>query len=595
MRSSVRPLDPPSAHKQRERPGGLAWLARCKCHPVMPNDVHVRRSRRTNAWRSAALYTLLAAAVACSTGDPASPYAPPPAHGGPDDGTGTSAPGGPAGASDVGTLTVRRLNRAEYDNTVRDLLGETTRFSDTFPPDDGAEGFTNVADALSISPLLVERYEAAAEKLADTAVANPTIITCEPTPATGDACATEILSRFARRAWRRPVSTDEVARLVSVVHAAEATSLPFAAAIQVAIKTTLLSPSFLFRIELDADPTDPKPHALDDYELASRLSYFLWSSMPDDVLFAYAGAKKLSEPRVFDLEVRRMLADPKAKALIDNFASQWLLHTLAGATPDATIFPSFDDGLRASMGLETQAFLGSFLFGDQSLPDMLDARFSFLDARMAAHYGIKGVTSTEPVRVSLPAGSHRGGLLTHASVLTMTAVATRTSPVRRGEWVLSELLCSPPPPPPPGIPALSETISVGTMRERMEAHRKNPVCATCHTQMDPIGFALEHYDAVGRWRNTDQGQPIDASGVLPGGQAIDGATELAAAIKKDPRFERCATRKLYTYALGRVPEPFDAQRLAGLTATFAAGGHRTRDLIVDIVHSDAFRMRHGGK
>jgi hypothetical protein len=214
---------------------------------------------------------------------------------------------------------------------------------------------------------------------------------------------------------------------------------------------------------------------------------------------------------------------------------------------------------------------------------------------MAAHYGIAGVMGTEPVRVTLPTNVHRGGLLTQASVLTMTSVATRTSPVRRGAWVLSELLCSPPPPPPPGIPALAENVAVGTMRERMDQHRKNPVCATCHTLMDPIGFALENFDGLGRWREMDQGATIDATGELPGGQKIDGAAQLASALKNDPRFARCATRKLYTYALGRVPQSFDEPRLAGLTASFTANGQRTRDLIVDIVHSDAFRMRRGGE
>ncbi len=548
-------------------------------------------SRRcTFRWQRAALGLLLFTSGACSTGDAAAPRIGPGAQKTDD------APGAGAGLeNDVGTVTIRRLNGTEFDNTARDLVGATKHFSSAFPPDDGAEGFTNVADALTMSPLLFEGYEAAAEQIAAAAVANPKVVTCSGSTLESEDCATTILARFTRRAWRRAVTAQEVNRLVELVHDAETSGLTFAAGIHLAIKATLLSPSFLFKIEMDADPTSKEPHALEDYELASRLSYFLWSSMPDEVLFAYAEAKKLSQPATFDMQVRRMLKDPRANALVDNFASQWLLHTLTTVAPDPTIFPAFDDALRTSMGQETRAFLGSFLFEDQSLTDVLDAPFSFLDERMATFYGVAGVHGTTPVRVALPPSSHRGGLLTQASILTMTAVATRTSPVRRGEWVLSELLCAPPPPPPPGIPALPEQASVGTMRQRMEEHRRNPICATCHTQMDPIGFSLEHYDAIGRWRELDQGLPIDASGVLPDGQAIDGAGELASALKADPRFERCATHKLYTYALGRVPKAYDATRLADLTSGFARGGHRTRDLIIDIVHSDAFRMRRGGE
>ncbi|HSO33298.1 MAG TPA: DUF1592 domain-containing protein [Labilithrix sp.] len=555
----------------------------------------MRDSERTGIgrpwpWRrSLVAATLLAAA--CGTGDPAAPYSATHVAGEPPGPSASPPASAGAAASDVGTVTIRRLNATEYDNTVRDLLGDTRHLSAAFPPDDGADGFTNVADALTVSPLLFESYQAAAQKLAAAAVANPKIVSCGG----GPTCATDILSRFAMRAFRRPVTADEVARLVALAASAEAEGATFAEGLQLALEATLLSPSFLFRIELDAEPAAKEAHVLGDYELASRLSYFLWSSMPDDVLFAYAGAGKLSQPAVFDLQIRRMLRDPKAGALIDNFASQWLLHSLSGVTRDATIFPTYDDELRTSMERETKAFVGSFVFGDQSLSDMFDAPFSFLDGRMAAHYGIPGITGAEPVRVSLATSTHRGGILTHASVLTMTAVATRTSPVRRGEWVLSELLCSPPPPPPPGIPALPENVTVGTMRERMEAHRKNPICATCHTLMDPIGFALENYDALGRWRATDQGSAIDTSGELPGGQKIDGPVQLAAAIKSDPRFLSCATRKLYTYALGRVPQSFDEPRLAGLTASFSQNGQRTRDLIVDIVHSDAFRMRRGGE
>lgn len=493
---------------------------------------------------------------------------------------------------DVGAIGVHRLNAAEYDNTVRDLLGDTRGFGKTFPQDDGADSFTNIADALTISPLLFERYESAAESLAIAAVRNPTVAACRPTQSAPD-CFTAVMTRFLPRAFRRPVHGDEVQRYVQIAMNILGGGGSQDDGLQAAFQAALLSPYFIFRIESDPKPGDTSPHAVSDYELASRLSYFLWSTMPDDVLFAYAAAGKLGTADVFDREVARMLADPKAQTLLDSFATPWLLHSFDEATPDPALFPLWNQDLAADLRSETRAFLGTFLFEDESFADVLTARFTFLNARLATYYGIAGPTGTPLRRVELSPSSHRGGLLTHGSILTMTSVATRTSPVRRGEWVLAELLCSPPPPPPPGVPPLEATVSVGTMRQRMEEHRKNPFCATCHTQMDPIGFALENYDAVGRWRDTDQGMPIDASGQLPGGLPIDGEGQLAASVKTDPRFARCATRKMLTFALGRVVAGFDEARLIDLESRFVAGGYKLRALIQDIVHTDAFRMRHG--
>jgi len=505
---------------------------------------------------------LMASAMACSTGDPAAPSGALPARPVPP----ASLPKAPdvvsAAREDAGTVTIRRLNRVEYDNTVRDLIANAPSFAASFPPDDGAGGFTNVADALTMSPLLFERYEAAADELASAALLDPTVVTCDPRALGGDACVTQILGHFAKRAWRRPVAADELTRLVGMVRDAETRGLTFAEGLHLALESTLLSVSFLFRIELDPDPASDVPHPLTEYELASRLSYFLWSTMPDDVLFAYADAKKLSEPATFEREVHRMLKDPRAAALVDDFASQWLLQTLSGATPDAAVFPGFDEALRASMGAETKAFVGSFLFEDQSLLDVFDAPFTYLDGRMAAHYGIPGLTGTRLVRVPLWPGTHRGGLLTQASVLTMTSEADHTSPARRGEWILAELLC---------------TAAPGELSP------------------SDAGAPLEHYDAIGRWRDADHGLPIDATGKLPAGPAVDGAAALATAIKNDARFPACATRKLFAYALGRAPAPSDAQRIADLTVAFARSGHRTRDLIMGIVTSSAFRTRHGGQ
>ena len=498
--------------------------------------------------------------------------------------------------NDVGTVTLHRLNASEYDNTVRDLVTDMGRLSSAFPPDDGANSFTNNADSLTISPVLFEQYEIAADKVSAAAVARADIMDCDVAVRGKDECATTILARFTTRAWRRRVTTEEVARLAALVTTATDAGVSFNEGILLAIKATLLSPNFLFRVELDPDPASTSPHPLSDYELASRLSYFLWSSMPDDTLFAYAEAGKLSaDDALFDTEVRRMLRDPKAQALLDGFVSEWLTHTLAAAHPDPAQFPSFDEGLRAAMAGETKAFVGSFIFGDQALPDMLDADFTFVNSRMAQHYGIAGVFGTSFVRVPAPPASHRGGLFGQASILTMTSVPTRTSPVLRGFWTLSALLCAPPPPPPPNIPSLPTDISVGTMRQQMEEHRKNPTCATCHQLMDPIGFALENYDAVGHWRDTDHGAAIDATGQLPQGQPFDGPSALAKEIKKDPRLADCATAKIFSYALGRVASTTDASRIAALSKTFTAGNYRMRDLIVTITQDSAFRTRHGGK
>ena len=561
--------------------GGRALATTPSSMPILP--------RTRTRWLLATLAS--AALFACAPGDPESSSL--------GDGRGDARPavaGGAAGktADDVGAVAIRRLNAVEYDNTVMDLLGDSSHPASAFPPDDGAYGFTNIGQALTISPLLFEQYELSASRLAEKAITNPDIMICEPAADASDDCAARILAPFLKRAWRRRVAPSEVKALTAVVAKAIAEGVPFADAVQVAIEAALLSPNFLFHVETDPDPTQTAPHPLDDYELASRLSYFLWNTMPDDALFAFADVGKLSEPRVLERQVRRMLADSRASALIDNFASQWLLHGLDDSTPDPASFPTFDEDLRSSMAGETKAFVGSFLLGDQALPDMLDAGFTFLNARLAAHYGIGGVSGSEVVRVPLDAASHRGGLLTQASILTMTSVATRTSVVRRGEWVLSELLCSPPPAPPPNVPALPVAVSVGTMRQRLDEHRKDPACQSCHTQMDPIGFALEHYDALGRWRDTDQGSPIDATGKMASGRAFDGADELAKVVKSDPRFIDCVTRKLFTYALGRVPGSYDERRLKGLVAAFAKQGYRTKELVVNIIGSDAFRMRRGG-
>lgn len=504
-----------------------------------------------------------------------------------------SVPSGPA--RDPGHLTAHRLNRSEYNNTVRDLLGTERRPADDFPADDVSYGFDNIAATLSISPVQAELYRrAAAELAAEVMSAAPArVMVCQPDPADPLPCVREIAARFGERAWRRPLTDDDVAQAVAIFQVALDAGGGVEEGIELLVEYFLSSPRFLFRFEIDPDPSSREVRPLDDHELASRLSYFLWSSMPDDELRAAADAGLLTTGDELARQVDRMLADPRAEALVDNFAGQWLyLRGLAEHEPDATSFPGFDGELRAAMIEETRAFFREFLTGDHPLAEMLSADFTFVDARLAAHYGVT-VSGEGSQRVSL-VGTPRRGLLGQAGILTVTSYPNRTSPVKRGKWVLEELMCQPPPPPPPGVEGLDEGDATGgSIREQMEAHRNDPVCASCHKAMDPIGFALEHFDAVGAWRDTDGDYAIDATGELPDGTAFDGAAELAALLAGDPRFTRCLSEKMLVYALGRGLESFDGATVDDIHAQLLARGGRLRDLIALVVESDPFLFRRG--
>ncbi|MDB4943678.1 MAG: hypothetical protein JWP97_3212 [Labilithrix sp.] len=495
---------------------------------------------------------------------------------------------------DPTAIGIRRLSGAAYDNTVRDLIGTTARFAATFPDDEPEPPSTNVPDALTLGPRLRAAYDAAADQLAGEALQAPRVMICDPVQLGTDECATKILARFVTRAWRRPAAAGEVERLVQGVHDAAANGACFTEGLRAALKSTLVSDSFLFRIERDPDPTSNAIHPVSEFELASRLSYFLWSSMPDDALFTYAEAGRLSQPATFDRQVTRMLADPRAAGLAEGLAREWLLRALPHAAPDAALFPTFDDELRASMEAETTDLLTTFLLEDRSFLDVLDAPFTSLDGRLAEHYGIPGIVGPRRMRIPLWAATHRGGLLTHASVLTMTALPERTSPAQRGAWVNAELLCAADGTQPGLHPTLPANTSADATRRAMTDAAAHPSCASCHATIDPLGFPLEHYDAVGRWREADQGVPVDATAEARGGEHLDGAATLASAIKSDPRFPACAARNLYAHATGQAPRPSDEPELAGLTATFVHGGHRMRDLVIGIVHSDGFLTRHGG-
>ena len=686
---------------------------------------------------------------------------------------------------DPGRITVRRLNRVEYKNTVRDLLGVDFDPTENFPADDVGHGFDNIGDVLTMSPLLMERYLEAAEAIAtrvilveppppskryqrgsrlnprhddvpDTrfrlldptateawksgpfttgaaffrmspdeeiiykatlhaetdsetpvevalfiegealaevspseelahlvgvdpaaenrikilktfevtsrdpkknqtleflvtgipniekvgiAMVKPTagepsaklqirtlwaegpldtrpdtqleILACTPDIPQIDQTR-EVLTRLLRRGYRRPPTETEIAQLVQFVGAIQADGMKWEAGIQEAIKVILCSPKFLFRLELDDRPQGPEPYAIDEFQLASRLSYFLWRSMPDDELFELASQNQLTAN--LETQVKRMLADPKATEMARDFGTQWLqIQRLATVTPDQERFPTFGRRLRAAMLKETELFLESIFREDRSVLDLLDADYTFLNQELANHYGIadtngnwlyqkETVPGGEAIkgkafqRVALQ-GSSRGGILTHASVLTVTSNPTRTSPVKRGRWVLEQVLGTPPPPPPPDVPELEEDeaeTTGTTLRELLEQHRADPACANCHAKMDPIGFALENYNAIGAFRNKDGEIEIDTTAELPDGTTFEGITDLKQILKdKKQEFVRCLTEKLLTYALGRGLEYYDRPTVDRIVAQLEAEGYRSSALITEIVKSDPFRLRRG--
>ncbi len=423
------------------------------------------------------------------------------------------------------------------------------------------------------------------------------IFTCTPADgAAAEPCARQILSTLARRAYRRPVTDDDLAVLLPFVEQGRAEG-GFDRGIQRGIERLLVSPEFLFRIERDpADVPPDTPYRVSDLELASRLSFFLWSSIPDDELLDAAIAGELGDPAVLDAQVRRMLADDRSRALVNNFAAQWLyLRDVEAKEPDPGFFPGFDENLRQAFQQETELFVDSVLRGDRSVLDLLAADYTFVNERLAKHYGIPHVYGSHFRRVSL-AETERRGLLGQGGILTLTSYATRTSPVLRGKWILENLLAAPPPPPPPDVPGLAETTSDGaalSMRAAMERHRANPACASCHAQMDPLGFALENFDAVGRWRTrSESNEPIDASGVLPDGTSFNGPNELRQALLRDPsQFVTTVAEKLLTYALGRNLEHYDRPAVRAIARATAQDDYRFSSMVLGIVRSTPFQMR----
>jgi hypothetical protein len=449
----------------------------------------------------------------------------------------------------------------------------------------------------------MEKYLNAADKIVALAYSKPEtkkrVLICEPSSKLTKAeAAKRILENFATLAYRRPAKSEEVHRLVKLFEVADKSGDSFEESIALALKAVLVSPHFLFRIEVDAEPNNPKAiHPINDLELATRLSYFLWSSMPDQELFDLAKKGTLRKEGNLDAQVKRMLKDPKAHALTENFAGQWLqLRRLESSTPDRGLFKGYSNSLKADMQKETELFFEYIMREDRSVMEFIDADYTFLNERLAKHYGIEGVQGDDFRKVQLTT-DQRGGILTMASILTITSNPTRTSPVKRGKWILENILGSPPPPPPPEAGELSEKkkdIESASLRQRMEAHRANPMCASCHDKMDPLGFGFENYDGVGAWRTKDGKFDIDPSGDLPDGKKFQGPKELKAILKsRDKEFRKCLADRMLTYALGRGMEPYDQCAVDEVADTIAKNEYRFSSWVVSIVKSQPFQMRRG--
>jgi hypothetical protein len=497
---------------------------------------------------------------------------------------------------DPGTVGIRRLTRVEYRNTIRDLFkpdlpGLKVDVSG-FPSDDVAYGFDGIAAVNSLSPLLMDRYADVAERLgrrwAEAVLATGGQADAAAAAARGEARLATLLGR----ALRRPPTPAERADAVGLFTRLMAEGFEPEQALAAAAARVLTAPAFLFRIERDGPIGQDR--RLDGHELATRLSYFLWSTMPDDELMAAAGQDGLATDEAIRAQVRRMLADERVRqGLVENFAGQWLqTRRLQALRPDPRAFPEFDEPLRQAMEQETLGLFESLVGADAPVTQMLDADYTFVNERLARHYGLEGVEGDAFRRVSL-AATPRRGVVGHAAVLAINSQSTRTSPVLRGKWILDVLLAAPPPPPPPGTSDLEAVGTEGTLRERMERHRSAPQCSSCHVQMDPLGLALENFDGIGAWRTTEADLPIDASGSLPGGGSFSGPVELATLLRERhaAAFRRSLTEKMLVYALGRPLGVGDRRAVQEILGRLVAGGDRLSSVVEGIALSDPFRLR----
>ena len=526
-------------------------------------------------------------------------------------GKSTPDPGGAGGAGTVGAGTgtssvglgvVRRLSGTEYNNTVRDLLFTTLTPATEFQGDVGEDGFDKASGPQTVGATHLAAYEVASERLVEALFAAPAqlarIVTCDL--ATGNACIRSTLTTFLPRAWRRPVTTAEVDRLMALAATEAMAGGTPVDQMKLALRGALTSVHFMYLVERDLAPTSLVPRHLNHYEIASRLSYFLWSSMPDDALLgAAASSDSCRTMPPSPAQVTRMLADPKAAAMTNVFAAQWLqLTRLANHQPDPMLFPGVTAALKQSMEQETKMFFQDVLQKGGGMRSLLGADYTFLDPALAQHYGMTAPAGTAFAKVSVTGTNRIGGLLGHASILMPTSGLKMTSAVKRGEWVLDNILCAAAPPPPPAVAkelmdnaaAIAEAAATQTARQFLAQHRAKPQCAVCHDQIDPPGLALENYDPVGRYRTTDKGMVIDPSGTF-NGMAFKDARELTALLSNDPKFAQCLAKKLFTFALGRSPGVEDTTYVARL----ASGNDDTLPTVIGrLVASSPFRSRRGG-
>ncbi len=499
-----------------------------------------------------------------------------------------------------GPSPIRRLTRVEYDNTVRDLLGDETNPSRDFPPEEEALGFNNNAATLGVTQLLAEQYMVAAEGIAQRATEADkmnALLGCDPAAVGEEACVSEFVGRFGQRAWRRPLAADEVAQMVALYRAARE-PYDFPTGVQVVVQALLQSPHFLYRVEF-GDPTAAGERVvpLAGHEMASRLSYFLWGTMPDETLFAAAAAGELGSREQVGAQARRMLEDPRARAAVRNFHTQWLkLDLVELASKDASIFDGFTPAVKSSLREETLAFLDNVIWeGDGSVDTLLTAPYTMMNATLAEYYGVTGPTGDAFERVELDP-SRYSGVLTQAGLMAALAKPNQTSPVLRGKFVREQLLCQILPPPPPDVDVTPPDLDPNlTTRERFAQHSEDPVCAGCHRLMDPIGFGFENFDGAGRFRAEENGVAVDASGeILASDDAngtFNGVPGLAQQLAGSDQVRACMSTQWFRFAYGRIETGDDECTMEALSVQFAAGGYDIKALLVALTQTDAFLYR----
>lgn len=526
---------------------------------------------------------------------------------GADEGNGPGRGDGPTSLSsseDPGFKGIHRLNSREYDNTIRDLLGAPLRPGASFL-NETAHGFDNVASVLGMTSNQYAAYFRAASDVAENVFEDPSliarIVTCETQDA---ACASDIISRFGTRAFRRPLLDEEVGTFLGVYDRAVGLGLSHREAIQQVVRAFLSSAEFLYRMEFDENPDSIEPHEVSSYELASRLSYFLWGTMPDQELLDRAEDGSLSDDETLDEQVSRMLQSPLSQSLVDDFAAQWLgMKALQSHAVLSDVFPEWNDDLRNSMLVEASMYVNDYVRGSEPWREFLVGDFTYVNARLGEHYGVTGMTG-DFQRTDLNVDG-RTGFMGLGAFLTVSSFSHRTAPTLRAVWILEELLCSPPPPPPDdavvaelddGDDIQNQAAQIENIRERLELHRSDPGCASCHKALDPLGMALEHYDAIGRYRDAyENGDPIDPSGEMPDGTAFDGLQSLAHYLAGDERFVECSTEKLLTYGVGRHMEKSDKAHIQSLAAQWEQSGDETfQGLVKAVINSVPFRERRGG-